>query len=445
MESLSVETVRLSDWSGFTDFGGSAPAQAPRNEDEVVRLVRHCRANRKKLRVVGLRTSWNAWWHCPDVLMSTGHLNAIGAIDAARRTVTCDAGVTLTDLHQALWERGLTLDTAPAIGWVTVGGALSTASHGSGPASMSSSMVRCRLVTAKGEVLEVGEGDDLLDAVRVSQGMLGVLASVTLKVVDGFHVSVKRTHIPTRDWKRFLTEGEMSYLQWFPHTASSALVTVRVLSRPGQHPIGSATVGSEGPVDAAGKPLDVAKCRRAIGELANLAPATFPARNRYLLDAFFPEFEKAGPAHEMLMSYHSLPIAGAEWSVPVRRFEAAFDELQAEVASGRLFLPVVWLKKVKGETAWLSAADEDCVQCGMYHDVYPETPTHVKEMVTRVEPIMARHGGRPHLGKLFYMKPADLRRVYPNWKKFDAVRRQLDPEGMFWTADIEARFGGADD
>jgi hypothetical protein len=115
--------------------------------------------------------------------------------------------------------------------------------------------------------------------------------------------------------------------------------------------------------------VDVAKYSAAVMELANIMPATFPARNRYLLDVFFQDIEKVGPAHEILMSFHSAPIAGGEWSVPVSRFEAALADMQAEIAKGDFYLPIVWLKKVAPESAWLSAADEESVQCGIYHSL----------------------------------------------------------------------------
>ena len=79
--------------------------------------------------------------------------------------------------------------------------------------------------------------------------------------------------------------------------------------------------------------------------------------------------------------------------MPVKRFDAVLSEFQEGIAKGDLYLPVLWFKKVHGESAWLSAADEDCVQCGIYHDVIEGTPSHVKETVTRVERIMLRHGG----------------------------------------------------
>jgi FAD/FMN-containing dehydrogenase len=454
MELLESEIIPLTDWSGHTDFGRTERIVAPKSEDEVVGIVRRCRAGRLKLRVVGRRTSWNALWHCEDVMMSSNRLDAITEIDVPGRTVTCEPGVTLAELHRTLWEHGLTLDCSPAIDWVTVGGAISTGSHGSGNASISSRMIGCRLVTSAGEVVEIGEGDARLDAVRVSLGLLGVLTSIKLRVVPAFHVRLRRSRVIEADWKRCLTEGEMSYSLWFPNTATAAFVQVDVLSDPerARELMAAATregqsslqARSEHPQAPEGSPFRPESVKKAVCGLANFDPGTFPARNRYLLDVFFPPIEEVGPAHEILMSYRSDPIAGAEWSVPVSRFDAALAAMREEITEYDWFLPVVWLKQVRGETAWLSAADEQCVQCGIYHEVIEGTPSHVNDMVARAERIMIEHGGRPHLGKLIRMSPNELKGLYPRWEQFDALRRQMDPDGMFWTGAIEARFGHRD-
>jgi FAD/FMN-containing dehydrogenase/ketosteroid isomerase-like protein len=441
----NVETIRLADWSGYTDFGGTRGVYAPRNENEVVDLVRYCRDNRMKLRVVGLQTSWNTLWYSEDAMMTTKYLNNIKDIDVARKTITVEPGATLGQIHRALWDRGLTLNTAPAVDWVTVGGSISTGSHGSGPASSSSSMIGCRLVTADGNVIEIDERNELLDAVRISVGALGVLTSITLRVVDSFFVSHRRKRIETKDWKRFLTEGEMSYVLWFPHTEYSVLSLVEKITDPAEAARQSAACSSKGfdpndPDDRKKMGLDISEYAKSIDGLANVLPSTFPARNRFLLDVFFQDIEKVGPAHEILMSFESDPIAGAEWAVPMDRFDAAFAELQRETERG-LYLPVVWLKKVKGESAWLRAADGDSIQVGIYHSLVPGTPSHVKEMVTRVEQIMVRHGGRPHLGKLIYLRPSELRAVYPNWNRFNALRKEMDPDGMFWSRLLAETFG----
>jgi hypothetical protein len=127
--------------------------------------------------------------------------------------------------------------------------------------------------------------------------------------------------------------------------------------------------------------------------------------------------------------------------VPAEKFDGALAELRELVADDKFFLPVVWLKKVKGETAWLSAADGDCVQCGIYHSLIPDTPDHTRDMVYKVERLMLKYGGRPHLGKLISLAPADVRKLYPNWDKFNALRREMDPGGMFWSKEMSTSFG----
>ncbi len=51
-----------------------------------------------------------------------------------------------------------------------------------------------------------------------------------------------------------------------------------------------------------------------------------------------------------------------------------------------------------------------------------------------VEAIMDELGGRPHWGKRHFQTAATLRERYPEWERFQAVRRRLDPEGRFANA-----------
>jgi FAD/FMN-containing dehydrogenase len=48
-----------------------------------------------------------------------------------------------------------------------------------------------------------------------------------------------------------------------------------------------------------------------------------------------------------------------------------------------------------------------------------------------VEAIMDDYGGRPHWGKRHYQSAATLAPRYPEWERFQEVRRRLDPEGRF--------------
>jgi L-gulonolactone oxidase len=48
-----------------------------------------------------------------------------------------------------------------------------------------------------------------------------------------------------------------------------------------------------------------------------------------------------------------------------------------------------------------------------------------------VEAIMDELGGRPHWGKRHFQSAATLSARYPEWERFQEVRRRLDPEGRF--------------
>ena len=57
-----------------------------------------------------------------------------------------------------------------------------------------------------------------------------------------------------------------------------------------------------------------------------------------------------------------------------------------------------------------------------------------EEYFSDVEPIFLAHGGRPHWGKLHSLDANALRTLYPRWDQFQAVRRRMDPDGLFLNA-----------
>ena len=68
-------------------------------------------------------------------------------------------------------------------------GAISTATHGTGGrfGNLSSQVTAVRLVTARGTLMDIREGDELR-AARVSLGALGAISAVTLRCVPAFTI-----------------------------------------------------------------------------------------------------------------------------------------------------------------------------------------------------------------------------------------------------------------
>jgi FAD/FMN-containing dehydrogenase len=54
---------------------------------------------------------------------------------------------------------------------------------------------------------------------------------------------------------------------------------------------------------------------------------------------------------------------------------------------------------------------------------------------------MDDYGGRPHWGKLHYQTSETLAPRYPEWERFQSVRRRLDPAGVFTNAYLDRVLG----
>src|SRR5205807_88798 len=102
--------------------------------------------------------------------------------------------MTLAELNHELDRRSLALPNLGDIAYQTVGGAISTATHGTGVrlGGLATQVVGLDLVTADGSIVSCSptEEPDVFNAARVGLGALGIVASVTLQAVPAFNLHV---------------------------------------------------------------------------------------------------------------------------------------------------------------------------------------------------------------------------------------------------------------
>jgi FAD/FMN-containing dehydrogenase len=129
-------------------------------------------------------------------------LDGIVNIDAYSDLVVVQPGVRLGRLASALSEHGLELAGGHDLACHTVGGAVAGACIGpaiSGDGALfASQVVGMKVVTPSGRSLELGpDKENLLNAFRLSYGMLGLIYEVTLKArpITPFAVSHRRCSI----------------------------------------------------------------------------------------------------------------------------------------------------------------------------------------------------------------------------------------------------------
>ena len=126
-------------------------------------------------------------------------LTQIKNIDAYSDTVVVQAGVRIGDLAGELAKQGLELAGAHDLMSRTVGGAVAGAcigpAFGDDGAFFASQVQSIRLITPNGKSIEIRQNQKiLLNAFRLSFGMLGVIYEVTLKVrpIRAFSVTHRR-------------------------------------------------------------------------------------------------------------------------------------------------------------------------------------------------------------------------------------------------------------
>ena len=139
-----------------------------------------------KLKVLGTRHCFNTIADSKDNFISLKPLNQLVAIDEMAHTVTVEAGMNYGQLCPLLDEKGYALHNLASLPHISVAGACTTATHGSGMknGNLASAVVALEMVTATGKTVNLHRDKDgeKFNAVVVSLGALGVITKVTLAI-----------------------------------------------------------------------------------------------------------------------------------------------------------------------------------------------------------------------------------------------------------------------
>src|SRR5262249_43017366 len=93
-------------------------------------------------------------------------------------------GIRYGDLALLLDKAGWALHNMASLPHISVGGAVATATHGSGDknGNLATAVTALELVTSDGEVVHAARGDDDFAGMVVGVGVLGILTSLTLEI-----------------------------------------------------------------------------------------------------------------------------------------------------------------------------------------------------------------------------------------------------------------------
>ena len=364
-----------------------------------------------------------------DTLLDMTQYDKIVSVNEEKMQMTVESGITLKTLINDMQDRGWTLPCLPDIDTVTLGGALATGTHGTGREGhiLAEYMIHCRLVLADGTVRDVHEGDELMDAVRVSLGLLGVMSEITLQCQPVYTLHLKEKPMRDTEWvgnyEQLLKDNDFTRVLFMPHTDHGYVILGNRIDPD------TPVVNNPGP--------EYLKHRRKVSRMLYKYTTRFPKLTKYankIIQSLFFSSEKEykGTLYDATVTKsRSGTLELAEWTIALSRFPALFKDLKAALDNDDnpafVHIPMD-VRFVKADDSWLSYAyGEDCVTIGCVTRDAENADNYAAFEV--VEEIFLRHGGRPHWGKRFKAKDREMKKLFPRWNDFKKLRRRLDPTG----------------
>jgi xylitol oxidase len=410
---------RERNWSGNTIFEARR-IHCPTSVDEVRRIV----SASPKIHAIGARHSFNGVADSTDELIDLRGVDPRITVDPDRRTVTVGAGANYSVLAAHLHRHGWALHNMASLPHITIAGAVSTGTHGSGDKSgaLPTAVAGLQMVTATGDLIELPRGQAGFDGVVIGLGAFGVITRVTLAIEPTYEM--RQDAFEGLPWATVLTDldaitsGASSFSLmtfWSGETVSRLWMKTRLID---------------------GRPLEVSAAHLG-ARPASTPLAVSPGDGPVTLTPFgIP-----GPWSERLIHLGAEQEPGpldqiqSEYLLPRANAPAAFAKLRAmgDRIDRRLFVSEI--RTMAGDELWLSPAyGGDTVAI---HFTWKREPDAVAALTAEIEEMLLPLGGRPHWGKVIHTPAARLAPLYPRMPAFRDLAGSYDPNGKFRNAFLE--------
>jgi FAD-linked oxidoreductase len=424
--------MSIKDRTSWTNWAGNqscAPTEIrrPTSESELVGIVRDAATRGLRVKCIGAGHSFTPIACTDGVMVDLSGYGRVLSHDAEARTVTVEAGITLSTLCEELDRRGLAMENMGDIAYQSIAGATATATHGTGWhfGNLSSRIVGLRLITGDGSILDATPQDnpDVLDVARVGVGALGIVSTVTFQAVPAFRLHAieepMRVDEILDDFDGYMSSADHVEFYWVPHTGWALTKRNRRTDEPAQ-PRGRVK-------EIINDELLTNVAFGALCRVGRWRPSLIPRLAKILPSTGSSEFTDR--SDRVFTSPRRVHFYEMEYGIPREAIPEALNRVRTLVdeAGIQLSFPVE-VRVVAPDDIPLSTAHGRATGYIAVH-VYRHTPYDA--YFQGVERIMDDYGGRPHWGKMHFQRAETLAPRYPRWDEFQAVRARIDPEGRF--------------
>jgi len=407
---------KLKNWAGNVDYSTENLYSAT-SINQVQEFVK----KQNKLKVLGTRHCFNKIADSADYFLSLKEMDEVIALDPQARTVTVAAGVTYGKLCPHLHAKGFALHNLASLPHISVAGACSTATHGSGEknGNLATAVSALEFVTAAGDAVKLSrEKDDetFLGSV-VGLGALGVITNVTLDVQPTFLMrQYVYENLPLRQIQDHFDAIESSaysvslFTDWQKQRINEVWLKSRV--EPAQE------------FHATPEFFGAKLATRNLHPIAELSAENCTE-----------QMGVPGPWYERLPHFRMgfTPSAGkelqTEYFVPRRHAVDAIlavERLRDQVTP---HLMISEIRTIAADNFWMSPCRNQ--PSVAIHFTWKQDWPAVRALLPVIERELAPFHVRPHWGKLFTISPDQLKAAYEKLPEFVQLAKKFDPHAKF--------------
>ena len=407
---------KLKNWAGNLEYSTDRLYAA-----DSLELARSYIRNHSQLKVLGTRHCFNNIADSTHSFLSLSPMDKVVALDAAAHTVTIDGGMTYGQLCPYLHSKGFALHNLASLPHISVAGACSTATHGSGEknGNLATAVSALEIVTAAGDLVKLShqQGGEEFRGTVVGLGALGAITKVTLDIQ------------PTYMMRQYVYEDlPLSALKDHFDAIESSAYSVSLFTDWQNQRVNEVWI----------------KSREEKGQMFDATPEFFGAKlatkNLHPIAELSAEncteqMGVPGPWYERLPHFRMgfTPSAGkelqSEYFVP--RQHAVEAILAVERLRDRVspHLMISEIRAIAADNLWLSPCYEQ--PCVTIHFTWKQDWPAVKNLLPVIERELTPFNARPHWGKLFTTPPAELKRIYEKLPDFVQLSKRYDPQCKF--------------
>ena len=417
----------------WTNWSGSVACK-PRNviapKDEVD-LAAAIRSGEGTVRVPGAGHSCTPLCASDDILIDMAAFRGLICTDKANATATFGSATALWETGPALYAHNMALINMGDVDRQSLAGAISTGTHGTGMRfpCLSSEIVGFRMILADGSVLACSrtENSDVFEAGRLGLGLLGVMTEITTNVRSAYRLVENSFLLSPKELFRkldYLIAANRHFeFFWFPYSDVMVCKTLNETSEPATGPCTTEQMRKRGERTT----IDL-RIFSMLNRVLPFAPFLLKPTHRLFSQSMLPRPIPRW-SHEAFPSARPVRFNEMEYVLPIASGADCLNEIVAvirkqEISTG---FPLQF-RSVAADDVWLSPFHGRDSATIAVHQFYG---TDYRPLFQACEGVFRAYGGRPHWGKHHTCTSAELSVLYPQYDRFLALRRGVDPTGKF--------------